>query len=146
MPLRWRSLIVERANPAKPHNGQHQVCHGGLLPGEDQVFSTNQPSTPLCKGLDDRSQVVRVSCGSVHAVHHDGVAVAGKVGQFGQLGPIGVPARDLVCKHPSRGLTLELAPLALVQGARARTQDPCSKFVPFLSVLRLQRCGSGTWR
>ncbi|MET4590698.1 hypothetical protein ABIA70_002303 [Arthrobacter sp. 754] len=62
------------------------------------------------------AQIVEVAGQSVHAVHDDCVAVAGKPQQFRELRPCGVPSEGFIGEDPVQNLAFELAFLVLVQG------------------------------
>jgi hypothetical protein len=128
MPSRCRSRNRERSNSAKgPHDGEHEVGHGGVLAGEDQtLFDELHPRTFACEALDESTQVIEVAGEPVHAVHDDGVPVTGEPQQLSKLRPGRVPARGFVHEDPVQNLAFELAFLVLVQRADPHVPDPLS--------------------
>jgi hypothetical protein len=101
-----------------PHHRKHQVRHGGILPGEDQLFLDEfNPHTLPRQALDQGPQVIEVPGEPVHAVHDQGVPVPEEAQQLLQLRALRVLARGLVREGPVQLDALELADRVLVQTA-----------------------------
>ena len=79
------------------HDREHQVGHRRVLAGEGQVLLDELDAhAALGELLHDAAQVVEVAGQPIHAVHHDGVALAHEGEQRVQLRALGVLARRLV--------------------------------------------------
>ena len=85
------------------HDGEHEVGHGGVLTGEEQVLLDELHPHPFTgQPLHQSTQVIKVPCQPVHAVHHDGVPVTGEPQQLRELRSGRVPARGLSVNTRSR--------------------------------------------
>jgi hypothetical protein len=92
------------------HHREHEVGHGGVLPGEDQLFRDELHSDASTGGAPDQgAQVVQVAGEPIHAVHHHCVPVTCDAQQLGQFRSGRVPARGLVREDPLQNLAVKLA-------------------------------------
>jgi hypothetical protein len=78
------------------------------------------------QALHQGTQVIKVPCEAVHAVHDHGVPIAREAQEFRQLWSGCIPAGGLVSEDSIQDQTVELALLVLFQGTHAHVPNPLS--------------------
>jgi hypothetical protein len=97
----------------------------GILAREGQAFLHElDPDASFGEGLNQLAQIVEIAGQSIHAVDHDGIALAGE-GQHGvELGAVDVLARSLVGENPVECRPFQLAIDILIECAHPDVTDP----------------------
>jgi hypothetical protein len=100
-----------------------RFASGESSPVKTRCSLRNSTRTPFFQPLHQRSEVIQVPGESVHAAHHQGVAVPDEAQELLELGALDVLARGFVGEDPVQLNALELAHGVLVQAADPDISD-----------------------